>query len=258
MYEVYECEKPACTEGFPDLTMEDWANNRFETLEEANNYVRDWLGNYKEGLDHELEVDEPYYYGGSTDYVVIHYVEDVPKLLRKEIEKLEEKKEKLLKAERIARILESITIPKELSGYPELYDAWHGYRGRLQINGFTNLKTQFPPIIAEFAKAGYKVKKFTDNPQSALRTYYLCLREDENVEDIYISAYLAVNTSQCHYVQIGTRVKEEPVYELRCDDADDLPKSSPGKPMESDLSSGEQREPESSEQGGTECGDSTD
>lgn len=263
MYEVYECEKPACIEGFPDLTKECWANNKFKTIEEAREYVGIWLGQYEVLLDHDLEIDEPCYYGVGGDYVVIHQTEDIPKLLQPILKDLDVKRVSALKVTRIAKILEAVakTIPKELAAYPEIYYHWHGYRGKLQVNGIENMKTQIPPIITEFAKFGYKVLKYDDSAQSALRTYYLCLRDAEDVQDIYISAYLAQNNAQCHYVQVGTRTKEEPIYELRCDDpVAPKPESDDGsgEPLESGMSSGKQRESEGVPQDGTKRGDSAD
>jgi len=195
-----------------------------------------------------------------TEYQVCADCENPPKLISKILDELDQKREKVYRAMRIAKILESITVSEELSAYPKIYDSWLGYHGRIQINGFTNLKAQFPPIMAQFAKAGYKVKKFDDNAQQGTRTYYLCLREDENVQDIYVQACLDSFKAQCRYVQVGTRVKEEPVYELRCDDpiVESDPDPFTGDAVESDMPSGEQRESEGVSQDGEVSGDSTD
>ena len=191
--------------------------------------------------------------------------EDMPKILGSVLVDLDNKKEKALAAEGVAKIIERITEfinegDADLVAYAAIYDDWRGYRGKIQINGIENMKTQIPPIIAEFAKAGYRVKKWDDSPQSAMRTYYLCRRDNEKIQDIYIAAYLANNTSQCKYVQVGTKTKTEAVYELRCNDALDSPEPQPepGEAVESDNNGGKQREPEGGEQSGTECGDSTD
>ena len=263
MYEIFECEKPACIEGFPNLTKECWDSNKFKTLEEAQEYVRAWLGQYADAHDVELVVDEPFYFGGENDYVVIHYVEDMPKILQKELDDIDTKRERLLKAEGIARILETVAAAVGQDAYPEIYYNWTGYRGKLQVNGIKNMKTEIPPIIAEFAKFGYRVKKWEDSAQSNLRTYYLCLREDESVQDIYISAHLDQQQAQCRYVKVGSHTTEVIDYELRCKDAAiDTPEPQPqpesGEIVESNNDGGEQREPESSEPSGTECGDSSD
>ncbi len=268
MYAVFENNKPCNAEGFPehDLGGKGWDTNEFATLEEARDYVNLWSG---DNPVPELEVDQEFDMSGYGDMIVIRCLDPYakyPKLMRKELKDIDQKKVQLLAAERIAIILEEVTEAinavegSDLVAYPEFYYSWNGFRGKLQINGIENMKEQIPPIITLLAKHGYKVENYKDDAQNALRTYFLQLRDNEDVQDIHIASYLAQKAPKCRYVQVGTRVKTEAVYELRCDDP--INKSEPddgsGEPMDSDNESGEQPEPESVPQDGTECGDSTD
>lgn len=68
MFEVFDNGKPASVEGFPNLLT--WKTNRFETLLEAHNYAKNWLGAYyHEGL--ALLPGVSYDYSGYQDLIEI-------------------------------------------------------------------------------------------------------------------------------------------------------------------------------------------
>jgi hypothetical protein len=70
IYRVLNNGKPAVIEG-----SKIWINSDFPTLEEAANYLRNWLGCYAEGLTNDYIIDnmilKPYDYDGYGDTVQI-------------------------------------------------------------------------------------------------------------------------------------------------------------------------------------------
>lgn len=268
MYCVFEQERPANRDEFGNLTLDCWITGEFKTLGEANEYVRAWLSEYHEAMEDDLKIDEPYYFNGEN-YMVIHYKNpyaDKPAILASVLSELDARRDRALKAEEIAKILQDISAfinsaDDDLTAYPTFDEGFDcKFKGTLQINGVENLKVEVPRIIGLFAVHGYKVRKYEDLPQSAKRTYSMVKRDDDKATDFKIIFQLVAGGQACRYVQIGTKIREEAVYELRCDDpiVESEPDDFTGEAVESDLPSGEQREPKSGEQAGSVSGDIAD
>lgn len=66
-YGVFDNNKPASKQGFPQLKGKGWENHIFGTFEAAVEYANEWLGAYG-GV--ELQLDTPYYYSYSDNIVI--------------------------------------------------------------------------------------------------------------------------------------------------------------------------------------------
>jgi len=72
MFQVFDSGKPADTTGFPRLKYNCWKNSKFSTLEEAQEYAKDWLGEL--APKKPLELNKEYTYGYAEEVVVIKEV----------------------------------------------------------------------------------------------------------------------------------------------------------------------------------------
>ena len=70
MFAVYWRDRPANAKSFFLVEGDGWDNNEFATLEEAQQYVRDWMNDD----DLTLEPDKPFDYSGQGHFVEIRTV----------------------------------------------------------------------------------------------------------------------------------------------------------------------------------------
>lgn len=67
MFSLYDNGKPASAVGYPELEGKGWKSHCFDTYEEADEYVRKWLGQ----LYIQLEPNRPVDYSGYGDLIEI-------------------------------------------------------------------------------------------------------------------------------------------------------------------------------------------
>ncbi|MEK7499292.1 MAG: hypothetical protein AAB649_01660 [Patescibacteria group bacterium] len=70
---VFNNDKPASREGFPELKGEGWDTHLFGTFEEASDYAREWLGS-RAGEGRLFKLWVPIYYNGYGDTIVIREI----------------------------------------------------------------------------------------------------------------------------------------------------------------------------------------
>ncbi len=104
MFEVFENNKPCIAEG--SHSHDSWTKNCYETLEEAQDYANDWLGN--EGSARlKFKVDEPLIHNGYGDTIEIRETTDFD--VEKTIEWLHQLKTRQLEALLLATALQLTT-----------------------------------------------------------------------------------------------------------------------------------------------------
>lgn len=74
MYEVLDNGYPANYKGYPFLEGKGWDVSEFETLNEAREYLKHWLGVYCPNNVHKIQADEKVFYNGMGDWVEIRTV----------------------------------------------------------------------------------------------------------------------------------------------------------------------------------------
>ena len=76
MYGVFDNGKPASKVGFPELKGKGWENHLFQSLSQAQNYAREWMGEYAPvDAIYSLPVGRIYDYSGYGDMIEIRIVE---------------------------------------------------------------------------------------------------------------------------------------------------------------------------------------
>ena len=73
MYGVFDNNKPANSTAFPQLKGKGWKSHLFGTFKDAEEYAKEWLGDYYPGKD-VLVLGLPYNYSGYGDLIEIREV----------------------------------------------------------------------------------------------------------------------------------------------------------------------------------------
>jgi len=73
-YALFDNDKPASREGFPDLKSECWKTHIFDTEHEAQMYANNWLG--YPGPHYTLRVGLKYDYSGYGDMLLLKEIPD--------------------------------------------------------------------------------------------------------------------------------------------------------------------------------------
>jgi len=118
MFAVYENGKPCIDVGLS--VHKDWSNNEFETLEEAREYAKDWLGSNYGGV--VLDVGEVHDYNGQGDTIEIREIIDFD--AEEIVGWLSDLKQRQLEALLLAVALQLTTRadPRQEELYDSIYD----------------------------------------------------------------------------------------------------------------------------------------
>jgi len=73
MFGVFDNNKPATSEAFPQLKGKGWESHLFGTFKDAEAYAKEWLGNYWSKTT-ILRVNVPYEYNSHGDTIEIREV----------------------------------------------------------------------------------------------------------------------------------------------------------------------------------------